>query len=865
MKFIKILSLLIFLIISISCSHKIVQIPPGNIQELNTYDNETAPIQKPSTAFTNCDICNKELKSKIQGINDGVKTSKSILSELIAEQVPNSAVDYIAKNTESVTFTSAQTGFVSISHPPDQNYAKEIGLPIVGIVGGTDIFEFAQENGKFIFRNMGEPINSEFWESHPYAVNDKNCNTLLVWASDRYDITDYTSYPYTNQGNSDLFYSFRINGQWTKVKNLSKVGDSINLVNSNEFSPFITCLCKAPILLFSSNRAGKDYDLYKVRLSIDFDKQIITSEGDVEKLDNEINSSADEYFPFIPNPISQQSYLYFSSNRFSEPTKISKDTLYKNIGLFDLYKFPFDTDCKARPKPVQSGKIKYNIVIKPADPDYFIAGPLFITTEINGPKQELKNGETIDLPSDAPIKTYGGSLYEDNINNQDGSLKYYQNRTISKLTPIITKRQIVQKYDTLVNPRYKEVFDTLDVASELVESSVTQLKSKNYNIKSVNFINPAFRIIWSQNKLYKQDVVSKKRIVIVYDTLQKYDTTYSRITRDNPALSVLTQKGFKVNYCYAEDVYVYDTIYIYPHYYHCPPCRWEYAQNIKADKKNVPFFQTGMWEVNTSENLKRQLKELTSSAFGNASFIELQPDNQEFGYLDPNFSQAQVNARRAKRNQRIEEYKVYADSVDKYLQRMADDITNKIIPAFTEELKIEPRNLLIIQVQGYSDIRPIFRGWYTGDRTVKYYSPNFDESTMRLTYSKSNKVEIFPMASMVGEANDTLSKLRAYSGYYELKKLLMKNEAFMDYVYKNQVYFPDEINIEEEIKLNINNAKMIFVIEGKQVDPTLIPKIPGYITRKDDFYELDRIRRIDVIINRVKYKNGKLESACCGE
>ena len=105
----------------------------------------------------------------------------------------------------------------------------------------------------------------------------------------------------------------------------------------------------------------------------------------------------------------------------------------------------------------------------------------------------------------------------------------------------------------------------------------------------------------------------------------------------------------------------------------------------------------------------------------------------------------------------------------------------------------------------------------------------------------------------------------ACATYYELKKLLMKNDAFMDYVYKDQVYFPDEISIEEEIKLNINNAKIIFVIEGKQVDPTWIPKIPGYVTRKDDFYELDRIRRIDVIINRVKYKNGKLESACCGD
>lgn len=864
MKSIRIIALFILFVMSISCSHKIVKTPPGNVEILNTTDDEMAPVQRPGNKIKNCDVCNKELASKNQGINDGIQTSNLLISQLMADQMPKTALDYLSLNAESVTFTSDESGFVSISHPPDQNYAREIGLPIEGIVGGTDIFEFTKENGKYIFRNLGEPINSEFWDSHPFAIEDKNCNTLLVWSSDRFDVPNNASYPYTNQGNTDLFYAFNSNGIWSKVKSLSAIGDSINLSNSNEFSPFITCLCKSPLLLFASDRNSKDFDLYKVGLTIDFDKQIIQSDGVVEKLDG-INSSADELFPFIPNPISNNSFIYFSSNRFDKPIKKYKDTIYKNVGLYDIYKFPFDTDCKEKVKPLPSGKIKYNIVIKSTNPDYILAGPLFITTEINGPKQELKNGESIDLPYAAKINTYGGSLYEDNINSQDGTLIYYQSRTITKLPPEISKREFIQKYDTLVNPRYKDVFDTLDIASELVESTVAELKSKNYTVKSVSFINPAFRIVWAQRVLDKQDRISKKRVITLCDTLQKYDTTYRRITRDNPALSVLTQKGFNVNYCYAEDVFVYDTIYIYPNYYHCPPCRWEYAQNIKEDKKNVPFFQTGMWEVNTSENLQRQLKELSSSAFGNSSFIELHPDNQEFGYLDPNFSQPQENARRYKRNQRIEEYTVYADSVDKYLNRMANDITNNIIPAFTEELKKEPRNLLIIHIQGYSDIRPIVRGWYTGDKTIQYYSPSFDESTMRLTYSKSNKVEIFPLASLVGSANDTLSKLRAYSGYYELKKLLMKNEAFMDYVYKGEVYLPDDINIEEEIKYKVNNAKIIFVIEGKQVDPTLIPKIPGYVTRIDDFYELDRIRRIDVIINRVKYKDGKLESACCGE
>ncbi len=865
MKSIKIITLIIFLIMSISCSHQIVKIPPGNVEVLNTVADEMAPIQKPASESTNCDICNKELKSKSRGPNDDIQSANLLIAELVTEQLPKTSLDYLTKNIESATFLSNESGFVSISHPPDKNYAKEIGLPIEGNVGGTDIFEFKKENGKFIFRNLGEPINSEFWDSHPFAIKDKNCNTLLVWSSDRYDIPSNTSYPYTNQGNADLFYAFCTYGVWSQVKSFSGVGSNINLDKSNELSPFITCLCKSPILLFASDRDGKDYNICKVRLDIDFENQIIKSDNMVEKLNSDINSSADEYFPFIPNPISKSSFIYFSSNRYDTPKKISEDTLYKNIGLFDIYKFPYDTDCKERAKPIQTGKIKYNIVLKSADPDQRVEEPIFITTEINGPKQELKNGETIDLPFNCKINTYGGSLYEDNSSNQDGILNYYQYREISKLPPIISKRQIVQTYDTVVNPRYKDIFDTLDVASELVESTVNELKSKAYNVRSVNFINPAFRIIASKKVLDKQDIVSKRRVLTIYDSLPQYDIKYHRITKDNPALSVLTQKGFKVDYCYAEDIYVYDTIYVYPHYYQCPPCHWEYVQNIKPDKRNIPYFQTGMWEVNTNENLKRHLKELVGPQYAGASFIELQPDNQEFGYLDPSFNQTQETNRRYKRNQRIQEYKVFADSVDRYLAHLAGDIINNIIPAFSEESKKEPRSLLIIQVQGFSDIRPIIRGWYTGDRTIKYYSPSFDESTMKLTYSKSNKVEIYPMASMVGEANDTLSKLRAYSGYFELKKLLMQNQAFMDYVYRGEVYFPDEIAIEEEIKYNINKPKIIFVIEGRQVDPTIIPKIPGYVTRKDDFYELDRIRRIDVIINRVKYQRGRLVPACCGE
>lgn len=873
MKLIKIISLFILLTLAISCSHKIVVLlPKGNVNKpINTEKDDIAPVQKPVNEFKNCEVCNKEFKSPDQGDNDGIQTSNALVKQMINGKITKRALEYLTQNVESATFTSDTSGFVAISHPPDKNYAAKIELPMEGNVGGTDIFEFTKVNGKYNFKNLGEAINSEFWDSHPFAIKDSNCNTLLVWSSDRFDKTKKnSSYPYANKGNADLYYAFNSNGKWSAVKSFSSVSDSINSNNWNEFSPFITCLCKAPLMIFASNRGGKNYNLYQVRLSIDFENQMISSGTAIVKLNKDINSAANQLFPFIPNPISNDSYIYFSSDRVKLPYNKGKDTIIKNVGLYDIYKFPFDVDCKKRaippPPPKTEYKVKYNVVIKSTDKNYIPEEPLFITAEINGVKRELKNGDTIDFPIFTKVKTYGGSLYENNSTSNVSILNYYQYRNITKLPPVIKSRELVQTYDTIVNPKYKNVLDTIDVSANLLNAELTKLKNNPlYTRKSMIFVDPGFKIIGIKKVLYKQDTISKKRILTVYDTVQSYDTTYNRITRVDAAGSVLTNRGFSIKSPPLQDTVIYDTIYIIPRMYKCPQCVWVYNEFNKVEKKNVPFFQTGMWEVNTSDNLKRHLTELVSKEYAGASFIELQPENQNFGYRDPSYDEAQVAGRKLKRERRIEEYKVFADSVDRNLARMANGITKKILPDFKELLPKAPKNKLIIQVHGYSDIRPIVRGWYTGDKTVNYYSLQYNDSLKKITTAKSYKVEIRPRSSMVGKQNDTLSKLRAYSGYMEIKKLLMKDKLFKEFVDQGEVYFPDENTKEEELANIMDKAKIIFVIEGKQVDPSLIPEINDYKDRKNDLYILDAIRRVDIIINRIEYKDGKIEAACCGE
>ncbi len=370
------LGLLIGMVV-ISCTKpKIIrELPEGNLTKVskinspNTTKDEVAPVQQP-TNLSLIDPCERESNYTTPQPFDGIITSENFIRQIIpVSEYNREAIEYLTSNVESVTFLTSHEGFASFSHPPSAKFIQRNDLPMSGSIGGTDIFYFYPKNGSVYFDVLPEPVNSYFWDSHPFVSNDALGNILLVWASDRKDNLGGFSFPYANRGNTDLYFAFkRPNQNWSEVTvhNLSFANTDFS-----ESSPFLFCKCYNPTLFFASNRDSKDstFDIFYVNLEIDFINQRIVSKGKVEKLtsgQSPINTSADERFPFVAYPhvsnLARELKIYFTSNRYKDSVvSIFKDTTQKeirietkNVGGYDLYQFNLDKNefkCQAPPPP----------------------------------------------------------------------------------------------------------------------------------------------------------------------------------------------------------------------------------------------------------------------------------------------------------------------------------------------------------------------------------------------------------------------------------------------------------------------------------------------------------------------------------
>jgi hypothetical protein len=120
------------------------------------------------------------------------------------------------------------------------------------------------------------------------------------------------------------------------------------------------------------------------------------------------------------------------------------------------------------------------------------------------------------------------------------------------------------------------------------------------------------------------------------------------------------------------------------------------------------------------------------------------------------------------------------------------------------------------------------------------------------------------MASLEDSLNDYLSKLRAYFGYKEIIKRLNAQKNFKYYIDNNYVLLPDEFNSTENFKKAMENNKIIFLVKGKQIDPTVKARSMGYTGKSGDYKVFDPVRRIDVNIKRVEWDGVKLiRPECC--
>ncbi|GAB5465999.1 MAG: hypothetical protein Kapaf2KO_14350 [Candidatus Kapaibacteriales bacterium] len=311
------------------------------------------------------------------------------------------------------------------------------------------------------------------------------------------------------------------------------------------------------------------------------------------------------------------------------------------------------------------------------------------------------------------------------------------------------------------------------------------------------------------------------------------------------------------------DTVIYDTIYLKRYTTPKPECTISYDK-FRGLNKNVPYFQTAYWEVNTSDNLGDKensgshlyfldgegYKENGTIGDTKAKFIELHPKSQYFSRWRGENTRL--------RNSRIEEYKKFAIEVDNNLHTIADQIANERIPQYLELAELSPNGnqKLVIELDAFSDKRPVREGFYIGKETISYTEGNYNVSNGAI---ELNSIEIYPN-SKLGLDNDTLSKLRAWFGYKELIKRLKEQDNFKRLLAANRVYLPDNS------KDNPSDYDIIILTKGNLFDIKSNAKIKDYDpeNRDESFYKYDSSRRVNITVRALQYiYESYIETDCC--
>ncbi len=906
------------------CSPKYYVLPKGNLDlvrqsspsdSINSSFDETAPYQR--VLETNCfnAYCKENSNLYIEPATSRIKPSNTFFRDLLGEDFVTKnrkVIDYLTKQLESVSFITNNSGFVSLAHGPDANYTRIMELPFVGFVGGTDIYFFQQENGRYVFRSLPEPINSVFWDSHPWVGIDSLCNLVLIWASDRdnpYSVVTSLDKQIIKKGNSDLFYAFRIEGVWSSPQKF----DRLSLINTdeyNEIAPFVACSKISPKILFASNR-DKDYDIYEADIEIDFKSQTIRPIGTARQLakgsqfdfENQfINTNADELFPVVAFPYynENQKELFISSNRniAHKPLKPKSDTIVANKGKFDIYMFPYSFECKEPPPPPPpAATINIRVVNKHNPSDRVLLPIIKLVDLTTGNAQEKNANEaSFSLINGHKYEIWGGSAHNTldcGDPHQETILKYYKYNEIFFTAPKILPKEKIIEYDTIINPTPKFVYDTtyvtelipislldsIRVEKEFVSdsdnktSNEVQKKEMVTNIRYVRCPSRNVKPVESgviQKSEMKSEVTTEiitqtrtslvevtkqvinKRLVfeggrvqkktlklIEYDTIPQLDTL-NKIVIGPLARSEKTMLK-PIDLHFERDTLINDEILLEPEYFVKPKCSAKFVDLLDDYYKNVPYYQTAFWEVNTSANLPRHILLMQrGNPLENATCIELHPRNTRYGVWTG------IN-----RETRLNEYRRYAQTVDKNLLGMKTEITDHFIPAFEEISQLSPQTKLIIKLEAYSDIRDAGPCNYFGE-TVSYIQGRINENSQIVL----DKV-VIKNGDNLNSDNDNLSKLRAYYGFSELIALLRKDERFRKYLNQGLVFLPTQkFDTPEKMYEALRNAKIIIIAEGKKFDPII----------KENDKEYDAIRRLNLFIQLIKFSDKFVISAdCCNE
>lgn len=869
-------ALVMIAIIASGCSTTVPRRPLGNLGDsVNSGADEFAPTLRPGMNALYFTSNRREMEDIWRAVVNDPAAPSLALTAAERDESDISLLSQPTTNDGAVAFVAPGEGFFASGHAPDSLYALGEGS-FGGIVGGTDLFAFTTDAGVRGVRNLGPAINSVFWDSHP-ATAVHGDSLLLVFASDRPAGRYGYSSPYRGavmvtgsgdrvQGNADLYYVFRIAGEWGQVRNFGDVlGDRGVNSADNEYSPYLYCIDHGPRLFFASDRGGT-FDLWEGSLAVDFRKQTITVAA-LEKLPSgpdEINSDADELFPFMTPPVEGETgqYLYFASDRDQEGRRTGSGEV-QGAGGFDLYRFPLVRECR-------EPRIHYEVTLIDAEnPERPVSEGIFRLHRAvaggSGEPEGMPVAESRENPAVFEVRPgeeyvlYGGSM-RNQINCEDpaGAIESYSFLRVSEAEPDVRRRVSWGWRDTLERGRRVTVIDTVLRRDTIPLRNVSSIASTPMSVITAVATEGGRAIVTRLELSRREETIGGvprkyKAQIVEYDTLRQFDSLWVPTTRTLAPSERVRRYGTLALPAIAADLTIRDTVRVYPKYYQPPPCEWLYTRSVLDDyRKNVPYFQTAFWEVNTSENLRRDLRRLESAQFADAGFVELHADNLYFGEGT------------GRRRGRVAEYGRFARTVDENLDQMASELAQQILPEFLEYDAKTPgsNNRLVIQVLAYSDVRPIVRGRYIGDEVVRYVEGGYDSGTQGITVQN---VEIHPGASLVSESNDTLSKIRVYYGYQELMKRLRQYPIVQKLMDDGLVLLPVGFTASE-YRNRMEGAKVIVTMEGRYADRSEQPTVSGYTGRGKDFYTLDDVRRMDVQVNRLEYINGRLmKSPCCSD
>lgn len=899
MKKLNIILIIVVGFLFVYCSNKPIYVLPqrnldvvlASTDSINSPENEIAPYLRVSS--DNCAAAfNKESQSNFIANSSGmVKPSQFFFKEILGEDFASknkNVIDYLTTQLESAVFLTNNSGFVSLSHPPDENYTKIMNLPFIGGVGGTDLFSFSVENGKYVFRSLPQNINSDFWDSHPWVGQDENCNLVMIWASDRdnpYSATKALDKKVIRRGNSDLFYAFRIGQTWTNPVKLP-IDSKINTDEFNEISPFVACVNISPKLLFSSNRNG-DYDIFEANLKIDFAKREITVVDDAKMLpkgkqyeypSTYINTEADEMFPLVAFPYNSNSSdkeLFLSSNRNNAPRQLyGSDSALVSKGGFDLYMFNYAFECKIPPPPPPppppSAMLKFK-VIDQQNASRMVIEPIVKIIEVGSGKEHIERSANFSykLQHGKEYDIYAGSEHNSLVCDVPGDtlIKFYKTIQIKEIAPDIRRRETIKDYDSVANPTLFVAYDTTykteimpisqssNVSAASKDSEISDQNTRE-NIVGVNYVKcppkdkeleskprePYLEVtkqIINKREWYEGGKVIKKQMKLIsFDTIPRYDTTVINAI-GAVGKSELTHLGrIKVNKS-NRDTVISDMIYLDPVYFVKPKCSVDFVDIKSNYNKNVPYYQTAFWRVNTSDGLEKHLSDFQEGSYlERAGFIELHPKHRKFGVWN-----SDVRAKRMK------DYRDYAKDVDKNLIGMRNEITQHFIPAMDELLKLSPDTKLLIKLEAYSDIRDAGNCFYIGSK-IEYLQGKIDnDGNVNI-----KNIEVANQATLSAD-NENLSKLRVFYGFAELFKLLRWDKNFNRYFNEDLVFYPTQkFDSKEKMLEAMKKAKIIILAEGKNYDKVV----------KENELDYDPIRRLNMHIQVIKFSAEKIiQSPCC--